>query len=302
MLTGSVPLVAATALALAAGATFAGASVLQQRAARTAPAADTLRPRLILDLVHLRSWLAGAAAGAVGFAFQAVALYLGPITLVQPLIISELLFALPLSARLSGGRLGVREWAGAGLVVVGLAAFLVTASPTQSVRPLDATGWSPVLGTTVLVVGAALALAPRRPGLRRTSMLAVATGLTFGVMATLTKAVGTLFADRGIAAVSSWHPWALAVVALVGVLLSQSAFQAGPLAVSLPLIDVLIPLSASVIAVTAFHEGISHTPVDIVVEVCAGAAAIAGIALLDTSPLVRRAQRSGAGAPPAEPN
>ena len=297
MLTGPVSFAAATVLALAAGATFAAASVLQQRAARTAPAADALRPRLILDLVHRGGWLAGAAAGAVGFAFQAVALYLGPITLVQPLIITELLFALPLSARLGGGRLGRREWAGAGLVVAGLAVFLITASPTQSASPLDAGGWSKVLGTLVPVVGIALALAPRRPGLRRTSMLAVATGLTFGVMATLTKAVGTQFADRGITAVLTWHPWALAVVALVGVLLAQSAFQAGPLAGSLPLIDVLIPLSAGVIAVAAFHERISHTNIDIVVEVCAGAAAVAGIALLDTSPLVRRAQRSGVGTP-----
>ncbi|HEX5494007.1 MAG TPA: DMT family transporter [Mycobacteriales bacterium] len=296
MLTRPVSLGIATALAVIAGATFAGASVLQQRAARGAPPADALRPRLILDLLHRRDWLAGSGAGAAGFGFQAVALYLGPITLVQPLIITELLFALPVSARLAGRRLSPREWLGASLVVGGLAGFLITAAPSQSTRPLDTGRWLLVMAAVVPIVGAALLLAPHRPGLTRTSMLAVGTGVTFGVMATLTKAAGTLFAERGVVAVTNWQPWALAVVACTGVLLSQSAFQAGPLAVSLPLIDVLIPLSASVIAVTAFHERIGHTDVDIPVELFAGAAVIAGIALLDTSPLVRRAQRSDAGA------
>lgn len=291
-LTGPVPLAVAIVLALAAGATFAGASVLQQRAARSTPRSEALRPKLILDLVHRPGWLSGAAAGVVGFVFQAVALYLGPITLVQPLIITELLFALPLAARLGEGRLGTREWTGAGLVVGGLAAFLISAAPTQTGSPIDSHAWGVVLGAAVLVVGAAVLLAPRRPGLMRTSMLAAATGLTFGVMATLIKAVGTLFADDGIGAVANWHPWVLAAVAPTGVLLSQSAFQAGPLAVSLPLIDVLIPLSASVIAVAAFDERISHTGLDIVVEVLAGAAVVAGIALLDSSPLVRRSQGS----------
>lgn len=278
-------------LALAASAAFSAASVLQQHEARTAPARHALHPRLILDLLHRPVWLAGSAAGFVGFVLEALALYFGPITLVQPLIITELLFALPLSARLSGRRLRTRDWIGAALVVAGLAAFLSSAAPSQGRTALSAPNGIGVLSVVAAIVIAALLIAPKHWGLLRTSMFATATGVTFGAMSSFLKAVVGLLAAKGLGVITTWQSWGLVVLALSGLVLSQSSFQSGSLVVSLPLIDALIPLSAGVIAVVAFGEHINHTPVGVCVEVLSAAAAIAGIAILDSSPLVQRTQR-----------
>ncbi len=89
---------------LAAGGGFAAGGVLQQRAASTRPESEALSLRLLLQLAHDPLWLLGIAFALVSYVLDALALSLGPLVLVQPLIVSELLFALPISVRLQGER------------------------------------------------------------------------------------------------------------------------------------------------------------------------------------------------------
>src|SRR4051812_49960856 len=112
--TGRAPHVLAVSVmaALAAGCTFAVGSVLQQSAAREAPASVAMSWRLLVDLAHRRKWLMGISCDVGSFALQALALAFGPLALVQPLLVTGLLFAVPLAVRWRGRRLGPREWAG----------------------------------------------------------------------------------------------------------------------------------------------------------------------------------------------
>ncbi|HEX5346375.1 MAG TPA: hypothetical protein VFW64_04630 [Pseudonocardiaceae bacterium] len=107
-------IIIAVLAALAAGACFAVGGVLQQREASTRPADEAQSLRLLADLAHRPAWLAGIGATAGSFLFKAVALAFGPLTVVQPLIASELVFAIPVSVRRHGFRLHLREWSGIG--------------------------------------------------------------------------------------------------------------------------------------------------------------------------------------------
>ena len=49
-------------------------------------------------------WLAGIAADALGFVGQAVALTIGRLAVVQPLLATSMVFALPLGHRLTAQR------------------------------------------------------------------------------------------------------------------------------------------------------------------------------------------------------
>lgn len=293
--------VAAVLAAVAAGACFAISNVLQQRAARSAPKQDNLRPRLLLDLARRGDWWAAIVVAAASFGFQALALASGPLALVQPLIVTDLLFALPLAARLGGRRLRRREWTGAALVVAGLATFLTAGSPTAGIDEPSLAKWLPILVAVPAVVLAAMAVASRRPGLRRTSMLAVSAGLAFGLMSALTKAVVELFMERGLGAVMSWQPWAMGVAAVTGLLFSQSAFQCGSISVTLPLMDILEPLVAVGIAVVVFDEHIGFTPVALCLELLGGLAVAAGVVTLDRSRLVRPVEPSVPPTPAGQP-
>lgn len=276
--------------AVGAGASFAVATVIQARAARRASARPALgRAPLVARLARDPWWVLGVSTSGISFGLQSLALSLAPIALVQPLIVTDLLFALPLSARLSGRRLGLREWAGAGLIAGGLAFFLLVAGPSAGVTDPGNGALLAVSGAALAVVALALAVAPEKLGSRRASALAVAAGVCFGLMSALTKTVTGLLATRGVAATEDWQSWLLAGVALLGLSLAQSAYASGSLAVSLPLIDILEPVVAVGIGVTAFGETLSASPASLAAELVAAAAAVAGVAVLDHSPLVRAA-------------
>jgi drug/metabolite transporter (DMT)-like permease len=279
-------------LALAAAASFAVANVAQMRASRRTDAAEGIDPRLLLRLLHDRLWLAGLAASVMGYGLQAVALFLAPVVLVQPLIVTELLFALPLAAMLAGRRLGRREWSGAALVAAGITSFVLVAHPTGERTHIPALTWLAMMAGVALTV-ALLVLAAesqlRRPMLRA-SGLAAAASVCFGALSVLTKVVGHEFDSDGPGALLHAQPWLLAVVAITGLLLSQTAFRIAPLSVSLPLIDVGEPLIASLLAIFAFGERIVTGPGALAGVAVSAACVAAGVVLLDTSSLVRAAQ------------
>jgi len=121
----------AVPLALSAAVAYALASVLQQRAAREVPESLSMRPGLLWRLFRRPLWLLGTVADWGGFGLQALALGVGSLIVVQPLLCTGLLFALPLGAAWEGRRLDARDWVGAVAMSVGLAVFLVVGAPTE---------------------------------------------------------------------------------------------------------------------------------------------------------------------------
>jgi drug/metabolite transporter (DMT)-like permease len=287
-------LVVVVPLALAAAASFAVANVVQTQAVRQARAPDSLSPRLLVSLLADQVWLIGLLAAVVGYALQATALFLAPVVLVQPLIVTELLFALPLAAAIRGTRLGVREWAGAGLVAAGISVFVLVGNPTGERTQIAARTW--LLTSLCVLVGVAvlsqLAEASRRRPMLRGTALAAAASICFGFMSVLTKVVGHQFDDSGIGALGRPQPWLLAVVAITGLLLSQTAFRIAPLSVSLPVIDVGEPLIGSLLGVLVLQERIGLGPGTLIGVAFAAAAIVAGVATLDTSPRARAMQHA----------
>src|SRR5439155_299608 len=81
-----------------------------------------------------------------------------------------------------------------------------------------------------------------------------AAGLLFALMAALTK-VNASLARAGLRELlGHWPPYALLAVGGAAVLLVQSAYQAGPLSASLPVIMVVEPLASVGIGTYLCHE------------------------------------------------
>ena len=222
-----------------------------------------------------------------------MALFLAPVVLVQPLIVTELLFALPLAAWWAGARLGLREWTGAVLVAAGITTFLLVGDPSGDNSHITTTATlltSVVVGGGVIVVVTIAESFAHRPMLRA-SGLALAASACFGMLSMLTKVVGRQFQHEKLLTLTHSQCYIMAVFAITGLLLAQTAFRIAPLSVSLPMIDIGEPASASLLAVLALHE---HLNLDgtTAISVALSATAVAmGIALLDSSPMVQEAQR-----------
>ncbi len=282
----------AVACALGAAAAFGVANVEQMRAARRVDAPTRISATLLVRLVQEQQWWIGLGASIAAYLLQAVALYLAPVVLVQPLIVTELLFALPLAAAASGRRLRVREWSAALAVAAGITGFLVLGSPSGGNARIT-------LHTTIVIVivtGAAeaalivLAECLHRRPMARASALALAASIAFGLLSVMTKVVGHLFRRDQVGALLHPQPYLLAVAALGGLLLAQTAFRIAPLSISLPLIDIGEPLVASFLAVYALNEKLQFGAVAAGIAISI-ALVVAGVALLDSSPLVRATQQ-----------
>src|SRR4051812_47532981 len=118
----------AVGAALGAAACFALSSALQQRGAARAP--RNTGHRLVLHLVRRPVWLGGLLAAVATVVLQTLALAVGELALIQPLMLLGLLFALPFSVMLEKCKPSLREWLWAFVLVVGLPLFIVAARPS----------------------------------------------------------------------------------------------------------------------------------------------------------------------------
>lgn len=271
------------ATSLAAALLFAVASVLQHRSATQESHEHSMRLTLLTRLIRQPLWLIGIVADVGAYVLQFVALGHGSLVLVQPLLVAGLLFALPMSAALFRHRVGRMEWLGAAGIVVALALFLVAADPGPGHPETPALTWVAILVATLVPSAVLVAFAGPSPSTRRAIMLGSATGLVYGLTAALTKAVAHLLSRGILHLLAGWQTYALIVVGIASLVIAQSAFQAGPLRVSLPLLTVLDPVVSIIIGAMAFGESIGGGTARRLGEVVGLVALALSVALLTRS-------------------
>ena len=196
-------------------------------------------------------------------ALQLVALHLGVLAVVQPLLVSGLLFALILRQR-TRRYTSHREIGWAVLVTLCLAGFLLlagTAHQPVSNEPADRipAAAAAVIGV-VLAIGCVLLGRRQSPGSRSAALLGVAVGTIYAATAALLKALTGIALHGPVALFTNWQLYAVAVAGASGLLLNQLAFQAGPMAASLPAISTVDPLLSIALGVIIYDEQIRHGP------------------------------------------
>ncbi len=210
---------------------------------------------LVAFLIRQPLWLLGWAAAAAGFAFQAIALHRGQLSVVQALLVTELVFALVLRRFWIRQHIAKTAWIAALVTCAALAVFLSAAEPHGGNLTPDAADWivaSTVFGGAVAV----LAIAARWGSpVRRAALYAIAASITWALMAAFIKETTNMLTVSGVVGVlEHWPLYALIATAIIGSVLQQAALQVGPLSVSQPLIVVVDPAIAIVLSVWIFDE------------------------------------------------
>jgi hypothetical protein len=281
-------MIAASALAaVGAAVLFAVAAAFEHQAARRERQLGAVDPRLLLRLLHRRRWLAGAGADFGGTGLQALALALGPLALVQPILIGGLILALPIEAAMERRRVRRHELAAVIVAGSGLAALMAILSPLPGTATSDTE-----LGAEAVVVGVGVVLllcvSWRRPGVARSIVLGIATGALLGLGAALLKVCLARVARDPMSVLVGWELYVLIVVELSALALNQNAFQAGRLAGSLTGLTLADPLVGTLIAVTAFHEQLALGGARTVAAVIAALITVWGVWLVSSAWATRR--------------
>jgi len=289
-------------LSLVAAVCFGTASVLQHQGANRVRRRFPLNPGLLVALARQRLWLLGVVAEVVGVAAHMVAVNLGALSVVQPLLTVGLVVTLPLQAML-GLPVRRKPVLAATLTVAGLAVFLAIQPTVQSRDPQHLRDWLPGLLLVAIVALAGLGIALAWWGRARSLGLGVAAGAMFSLSAALVKTWGEILGAGGVPALAtSWELWMALGCGLVGALLSQAAFQSGPLGGPLAAMMVTDPVIGVSLGAIVFGESFA-TGLLAVVQAAGLALTLTGVWLLATSER-RSADGDGAdgdGAPAGTP-
>jgi drug/metabolite transporter (DMT)-like permease len=269
---------AAIVVALIAAVAFGASTALMHHSASRAPQEGGGLVGLIRHLLFQPRWLGGMVASLIGLGLHTWALRLGSLAVVQPLVVTGLVFAFVFRAALDW-RHPPRELIVWVLVTAfGIALFLIGARSVSSSN--DPSGPA---ATVFLVVGAVCAAITWRASSRfgrnhAGLMLGVSGGIVFGLIAGVLKAVTDI---SGLASlVTSWPVYVLVLLGASGFLINQHSYARAPLSSSLPVLDVVNPVIAVLFGIVVYNERPSGEPLTVATELLGLVIVLAGIFFL----------------------
>lgn len=300
-------MVSVICLSLAAAFLFATSASTQQRAARRtllehSGPPPTRPPGRLTHMRHLgpnvvriarrllrnRLWLTGWLCNICGFLTQAAALHLGSLSVVQPLLVTQLLFALGLTSVLMGRKLRASDLVGGAAICGGLVLLLSVRGAAPLAGAPDRPRVALALLCAALVTVVLIGIAGNLPPSARAATLGVAAGQFFALSAALTKLTTDDLLHRGIGATAvDWPGYALALTTVLGLLLEQSSFASGPLPSALTAMTIVNPLASYLIGILAAGVPAPSGAESLAAVGVSGILLVVGIVTLANSPSVR---------------
>ena len=281
-------------IAALSAAGFALSTSLQHLVAGRTPEATQGTHRLLAHLARRPWWVIGQLVALISFGLHALALQLGALVVVQPIVVSGIVLAVPVSAALARRRPSRSELATVALTAAGIALFLVAASPTAGHMPTHSS-----VSIVLTVAGGGVAAAATWWGgrcqapERSAFWFGVASGVLFGLVASLVKFTSMTMADHSAhtygappaSLLGLWSTWAILVVGLVAVAINQRAYRAARLSASMPVLNIVDVLVALAFGVVVFGETPAHDPLTVAVQLVALTCVGAGLRRLGKSEL-----------------
>jgi drug/metabolite transporter (DMT)-like permease len=272
-------------LAVVAAFGNALANVMQRKASLQQPDVP-FNGRFLLWLIRNPTWLIGFGGMVASFAFQAVALGLGELSVVEPIITLEVPLTLLVAARVFHGRLSRTEWTSILMMTGGMIALLASLAPKPGQEThVERITYVLAGGATAATIGLLVAASRRAAAVVKTALLGAAAGTSFGLTATLIKgSVAQLTQNGPLAMLMTWQIYAAIGIGIVGVLLMQWALHSGPLLAAQPGFTLMDPLVSILWGVLVYNET-TRTGGWLVLATIGGLAVGLGVALLARSPL-----------------
>ena len=279
-------------------------AVLQRLANVSQPETTNGWRRTALALVRDPRWLLGLLFMGGTFVFQAVALYFGQLAVVQPVLVTELIFTLALRQFWLRDVIRPKTWSAAVMICGGLAAFLLAAHPEEGHRVATVGNWAWALGTRGAVVVLLLLASRTGPPARRAALLGCAAALVWAIDAAFVKAATDLLSQSGWAALFvHWPLYAVVASGVLGTLLVEAAFTAGPLVASQSALLIVDPLASIALGIELFGEHLRTSVPALTASVLGLAVMATGVVLISVwAPPSITAHPRQPGTPPAPGN
>jgi drug/metabolite transporter (DMT)-like permease len=260
--------------------------VLQQHAAEQVRDAAFLHLGLIARLMRNRRWLVGIVVMVAGYLVQAWTLGHLTLSVTEPLLTTNLIFALLLAVPLSGQPLRRTEIVGAVVLTAGVAALSLTRTvkaPSESFGSF--THW-PAAAGIALIAACLVQLGRKRSGTVRATLTGTAAGLVLGIADAFTRrSVQVIDGRHPLNLLVHWPGYATVVASLIGFWLMQNAFNSAPLHASLPAVTAAEPTAGIVLGVVVFGDVVHISPWLVAVQIAGVLALVGGVILVARAPV-----------------
>ena len=287
-------------LALVAAFFFALAATLQQKGALGMGEVSLGSPKSLLTLAKQPWWLAGTAALLCGYAFQAVALANGRLAVIQPLLVTTIVFALPLGYFFTNQVINRREIFGAIVVVLGLAVFTVVGDAADGNDNAPANEWALACLVFGVVAGALIVMGNRGSLVRKAGLYGACAGVLYGLSASLCKPTMEILGDDGLGVMlASWEFYAFAIAGIVAFVVQQVSLATGKLAASVAAVSVCNPLVSILIGTLLLDERLAEPTWHKVIAYCGLGLALFGAVVISLATEGEKEETAGGAPVPA---
>ena len=281
-------------LALIAAFLFALAATLQQKGALNLPTISLADPMSLVRLVGQKVWLLGTVALFAGYLFQAGALDRGRLSVIQPLLVTTVVFALPLGYFLTKQHVGRREVIGAIVIILGLGLFVYFGDPAGGKENAPNDEWAIAIAA-IAALSAVLLVFGSRGGLSmKAAVYGTVAGLMFGLSSALTKPTLDYLHESVSTMLSHWECYALAIAGVGGFVLQQVSLGTGRLAPSVATVSVANPLVGILLGILLLDERLSRPAWHVVLAVIGLTLALVGAVVIS---LAREATKDDLAVP-----
>jgi drug/metabolite transporter (DMT)-like permease len=241
-------------LALAAAAGNASATILQRLGVEQSAHEQGSTISLIRGVLHRPIWFLGFLVMTLAFGLQALALSVGTLSSVQPVMVTEIVFLVVIIGTRFRGQLTWREWLGSIGTAAALGAFLAISAPVGGTTQPSAESW---LLLDVASGGAVLfVIFAARHGSRvwRAAAFGFAAAICYALTAACVKSVADEW-PRGVAQLPR-HPglYGAVLAGAIGLVLGQRALDAGPVAASQSVLLIVNPIVSIVMGTWLFGD------------------------------------------------
>ena len=272
------------AVALLAAVFYSIGVTVQAMEARESPAEESLRLSLLTDLMRRPRWLVGTACVIAGWASQAAALLLAPLTVVQPALAASVVVLLIIGLWMHDESIGSSDVIGALAIVIGVIG-LAAVSPGQS--DSHAAPATLAIGMTVLGVVALIPYAVCAGGTRLGGLVAIGAGIAYAWTGFSTKFLADGFSSGAWVVALIWLG-ATAGAALVGLLSEMTALQTRSAIRVFPVVLVVQIVVAVLLAPLLAGERWEPSPANVGILVPSLIAVVAGTRMLASGRAVKR--------------
>ena len=270
----------AATLALVAAFLFALAAALQQKGALNLPTISLAQPMSLVRLAGQTTWLLGTLALFTGYLFQAGALDRGRLSVIQPLLVTTVVFALPLGYFLTKQHVGRREVVGAVVIIIGLGLFVYFGDPAGGNENASNPQWAITIGLLSLLSALLLVFGGSGGLSMKAAVYGTVAGILFGLSSALTKPTLDFLHESVGTMLSHWECYALAVAGVLGFVLQQVSLGTGRLAPSVATVSVANPIVGILIGILLLDERLSRPGWHIVVAVIGLGLALVGAVVI----------------------